>query len=1342
MRSHGPYIQRGLIFTLVLALLSQASLASAWRPAAGASAPVARRVLIVQDIHANADVQHEIGRQIQSLIDGKMVDLVALEGSEGPIALDVFQRYPNKRRLSKVAEYLLANNKITGPIAAALESVTRWPRVVGVDSGLHHALNVLAYQRSVSLQPSLGAEFERRRTWLARGADATLSDALRRFDALAEKRTINDLSLLVYLKQAERLSPVLLSAPLKRYVWAATLESGFDAAAIRTQRQSYLRAVLARLPGRERAAFLAEISKERQPSATPAWVDTRLLELGEKQNVSLSAYPAFCRYAFSLALMRDLQGERILEATQQWEADSYAALIKTPREREFVRQRRELRLLRRLVAFELTPSEWDAYQTMAHAHWVRALDLSAFEKFYAEADARSRLMAENLSGDMARTGAARAVLVCGGFHQSAVARLLRANGISVEVTQPHLQTPVVASDHALQLFLKAPDPIEHFLSGPRVMLSLPPFDPQIQDLAKAMLAASGADLSDLQADFEIRPMEPRSRHPLDFYLVRNGSALPVRATLDAEGNVVALQPLGPSRRMHSTLKIDPAHPTSTEPQIRFEGDAASVKKWFESLHTKADGRRARNFSTALNNVMEKWKILKDENISFRIITGGAALASIHDDVIDLEDILCDDPDLLTMELREEAHHLLFLRMMETTGQDPMNFQTQFFEELTTDLNKIALFKTLGRTQQHNVLAALFQKFHNPFFAEVLIMSLHGQDRRATLAMLHNKEIISPTQWDKLLRQSKDLSSAKHPRPAIALLMNYYQSIGFKLPEIDIADWQAAVTSHQERLEQFLKTPQPVVPLAGGGSLSPFRRKVVRVADDEYWIKKYKGKTVVVVEPHPDDAVISMGVTLRKIKAAGAIIHIITLLPDFIGVSDEFAKMDLGIPVDTPTNEEGLRDHKRTIRQRESHAFIQHTLGINNAYHWEEHTELPHGLPQGPYQREQLEALHQKAWNDLSVGGNIARLQTRLFDFRSLLEMLPASARSTLLPQFEKAMEEFENKYADGHIDVPSSPLSSPLYRALYRMLVARDTEDLLARLRAVEAETQVFHDNVFKSLEVLGVGAGELGNELQTLDGALKRMQRLMDEVAEYGSPKRLDKQKADIEDVVRIMETQNHPDFWFLPNLNINTPHHSHHETVNVVFVQQLRKLKFTGRLNFYETYEHTGGFDTEDHPANLIVEFGPDAMAVKKNDVRHYYSQIGRREYDERIAARNAAHAVAENVALGRDDVFVERFIEGKLNLDSTGQSHHARERAVLFMPAFLKTDLSPTARLLIGALALGWYFHPQLMRVWQRIVSRLQPAVPMERIDDERLQPEPDFKIPRAPSFARSDEYAQQA
>src|SRR5688572_13158611 len=77
-------------------------------------------VIHILDIHQNLEAQRNIGDAITKLVTHHHIDLIGLEGAFEPIDLARFRAFPHQDVIHKVADYLLRENRISGPIHAVL----------------------------------------------------------------------------------------------------------------------------------------------------------------------------------------------------------------------------------------------------------------------------------------------------------------------------------------------------------------------------------------------------------------------------------------------------------------------------------------------------------------------------------------------------------------------------------------------------------------------------------------------------------------------------------------------------------------------------------------------------------------------------------------------------------------------------------------------------------------------------------------------------------------------------------------------------------------------------------------------------------------------------------------------------------------------------------------------------------------------------------------------------------------------------------------------------------------------------------------------------------------------
>ena len=111
-------------------------------------------VIHIQDVHRNFEAQQNIGKAVQELINANAVDVVALEGAFAPIDLSWYRAYPHADVIKAVADWLLKENKISGPVYTGFVSKAPIPKFVGIDDKNHYDANVEAYRAAASRAPA------------------------------------------------------------------------------------------------------------------------------------------------------------------------------------------------------------------------------------------------------------------------------------------------------------------------------------------------------------------------------------------------------------------------------------------------------------------------------------------------------------------------------------------------------------------------------------------------------------------------------------------------------------------------------------------------------------------------------------------------------------------------------------------------------------------------------------------------------------------------------------------------------------------------------------------------------------------------------------------------------------------------------------------------------------------------------------------------------------------------------------------------------------------------------------------------------------------------------------
>ncbi len=183
-------------------------------------------VVLIQDVHLNAEAQQNIATILRELINQKQTGFVGVEGAFDAFDFKPFRCYPeNVRRL--VSESFLKKGLMAAPSFVGIMSPTEPPPFIGIDDKTHYGLNVQSYLSSRTMKDSALRRLERIKKDLTETKRKTFGPVLLRFDGLRTAYAEGRLSIGSYVtKLAEMKTPVEL--PLKQFIDAYHLESTLD----------------------------------------------------------------------------------------------------------------------------------------------------------------------------------------------------------------------------------------------------------------------------------------------------------------------------------------------------------------------------------------------------------------------------------------------------------------------------------------------------------------------------------------------------------------------------------------------------------------------------------------------------------------------------------------------------------------------------------------------------------------------------------------------------------------------------------------------------------------------------------------------------------------------------------------------------------------------------------------------------------------------------------------------------------------------------------------------------------------------------------------------------------
>jgi|GEM_PF-2740519 len=450
--------------------------------------PSEKTVFLVQDVHLNPTVQKNLSTLTQALFREQTVSLLALEGGFGAYRLGRFRRFSDRASLGAVVDSLLARQKISGPMHAALSTPQQGLCVLGVDNPYFYQANVESYRRSLALRPDAETRWAHVQKTVNERKKTLYPPALQDLSARVAENHAGRGDLGDYV---HRLSQGAKPGPMTtRFLSVVDLESRLNLQELKADQRRLFDSLLTKLTPSQEKELTQEVLRFRDQTVSAKDFYSRLERIVLSKNRSAWT-PGLAHYLDYLTKADGVDPSVLYTELQDLEDRAFAVHLTDPAVRSLREDDLTLELVQKLLKFQMTPDDWARYQPLrAKAKDLLSLNLSTFEQFYVSADARNYSLANNLRRAMDDQGMTRALLVTGGYHTEAVGTLLRSWGVATVTFSPRVGE---WSGDSLAVFSKAPTTLDRLVESLHQMVSPPPVEAAVLDLGLALETAVRQD---------------------------------------------------------------------------------------------------------------------------------------------------------------------------------------------------------------------------------------------------------------------------------------------------------------------------------------------------------------------------------------------------------------------------------------------------------------------------------------------------------------------------------------------------------------------------------------------------------------------------------------------------------------------------------------------------------------------------------------------------------------------------------------------------------------------------------------------------------------------------------
>lgn len=384
--------------------------------------PASRMVIQIQDVHANTTAQQNIAAILERLRVVFGVKTAALEGAWVSTSLPKSHAIPTSREKQLLAGTLLEDDRISGPVYAAImspEAIT----LVGVEDKASYEKNRSLFLAHLEKAKEIDGKLAAYGNSLRASQSSTWGPELLAFgNAFGKFRETSDLG---------KFLPLLLNASDTLGVDSSDLTQVLLLRDITALEKSFTKERLEK-----------EVGQVIKKYKNRPWTLEELIRGGKIPPGEIGLYPEIKKLTLLYQLrdkvsLRDLTDQigiltgRVLER-----------LAKTPEERALWEKTERFYLAKKVLLLQATPEDIKAYDNtrafleteLAGAGLAESLALSL--DFYSTVKNRDEIFFRKIMSDPALTG--DIAVVTGGFHTDGLSQKFRDSGISYITIMPEL----------------------------------------------------------------------------------------------------------------------------------------------------------------------------------------------------------------------------------------------------------------------------------------------------------------------------------------------------------------------------------------------------------------------------------------------------------------------------------------------------------------------------------------------------------------------------------------------------------------------------------------------------------------------------------------------------------------------------------------------------------------------------------------------------------------------------------------------------------------------------------------------------------------------------------------
>ncbi len=452
-------------------------------------------IVHIQDAHANYEAQKNIQSILDYLVREHDYQLIGLEGASSSLDPRSYHFFPYADINMKVADALAQKGEVTGGELFALEiseGLKDYEGIFfeGVEKTDLYREDYTLFRKGLQTKEEAKPFFDSFDRELNILKSRIYNPELLKFDKKVlqyQNKQIELIQFISYLeKKAEEFLNIELTSPLnqKEYPFLCRMlrvqdrERELDDEGLQKEVTQLIHLMRERVfDERDKQHLIRGLTSITKRNQINQSLVTRLYETTGKApreffqfiyeaslqaQIDLSAYKNLRKFSEHFILQSEITGPEFFNEMNQLSRNLYEFLSKNENEQILIKLSEDLNLFKKLIAFELSYSDWKGLNGDVRKLTDRLLQLSNQEErdlgtllenqktfkpvyknaieFYRLAEERNKALFEQLQKQMKQMKQEKAILITGGFHSEGLAELIKDKNISYVGVQPQIQT--------------------------------------------------------------------------------------------------------------------------------------------------------------------------------------------------------------------------------------------------------------------------------------------------------------------------------------------------------------------------------------------------------------------------------------------------------------------------------------------------------------------------------------------------------------------------------------------------------------------------------------------------------------------------------------------------------------------------------------------------------------------------------------------------------------------------------------------------------------------------------------------------------------------------------------